>query len=106
MQEQQQVGKFRLAILAARRAKQLINGSRKRVDIKAENPLTVAHEEINQGKIDLQNFNEDTYENLLDEMFKDPPPETEETENDNDEADILEEEENEDEIDDPVAVEG
>jgi DNA-directed RNA polymerase subunit omega len=99
--DQQNVSKFRLAILAARRAKQLINGARKRVDMKAENPLTIALEEIRQGKIDLLNFNEDTHENLLDEMFKDPVPQAEEPE---DEAVDLSEEE-EDEIDDPVAVE-
>lgn len=105
MLDQQQISKFRLAILAARRAKQLINGQKKRVDIKAENPLTVAIEEIRQGKIDLLNFNEDTRDNLLDEMFKDQPPEEEdEALNDEFEADIHEEEE--DEVDDPVAVEG
>jgi len=48
--------KFRLVILAARRAKQLIAGDRKRVDIKAENPLTVALEELRQGKIDVEHL--------------------------------------------------
>lgn len=46
--------KFRLAILAAKRAKQLISGSKQRVDAKAENPLTIALEEIIQGKIDFE----------------------------------------------------
>ena len=45
--------KFRLAILAAKRAKQLISGSKQRVDKKAENPLTIALEEITGGKIDF-----------------------------------------------------
>ncbi len=103
MLDQQQVSKFRLAILTARRAKQLINGARKRVDMKAENPLTIAIEEIRQGKIDLLNFNEDTHENLLDEMFKDPLPLSDDLE---DEEIGLSEEEDEDEIDAPVAVEG
>lgn len=103
MLDQQQISKFRLAILAARRAKQLINGARKRVDMKAENPLTIALEEIRQGKIDLNNFNEDTHENLLDEMFKDPVPDTEEPEEEP--VEVSEEDEEEDEIDDPVAVE-
>ena len=45
--------KFRLVIFAARRAKQLINGDRKKIDIKAENPLTVAIEELRQNMIDF-----------------------------------------------------
>lgn len=103
MLDQDNVSKFRLAILTARRAKQLINGQRKRVDVKAENPLTIAIEEIRQGKIDLQNFNEDTHENLLDEMFKDPLPQDDEADDD---GIGLSDREEEDEIDDPVAVEG
>jgi DNA-directed RNA polymerase subunit omega len=51
--------KFRLAILVARRAKQLIGGARRRVDIKSENPLTVAMEEFKQGKIDFDVLNEE-----------------------------------------------
>jgi DNA-directed RNA polymerase subunit omega len=45
--------KFRLAILVARRAKQLIGGARKKIDFKSDNPLTVAMEEFRQGKIDF-----------------------------------------------------
>jgi DNA-directed RNA polymerase subunit omega len=55
--------KFRLAILVARRAKQLIGGARRRVDIKSENPLSVAMEEFRQGKIDFDVLNEE--ENLF-----------------------------------------
>jgi DNA-directed RNA polymerase subunit omega len=55
--------KFRLAILVARRAKQLIGGARKRVECKSENPLTVAIEEFKQGKIDFDVLNEE--ENLF-----------------------------------------
>jgi DNA-directed RNA polymerase subunit omega len=51
--------KFRLAILVARRAKQLIGGAKKKVDIKADNPLTIAMEEFKQGKIDFDILNED-----------------------------------------------
>jgi DNA-directed RNA polymerase subunit omega len=51
--------KFRLAILVARRAKQLIGGMRRRVDIKSDNPLTVAMEEFKQGKIDFDVLNEE-----------------------------------------------
>ena len=43
--------KFRLAILAARRGKQLLAGAKKRVDTTAENPLTIAIEEIYRGKV-------------------------------------------------------
>jgi len=45
--------KFRLAILVARRAKQLIGGARRKIEIKSDNPLTVAMEEFRQGKIDF-----------------------------------------------------
>jgi DNA-directed RNA polymerase subunit omega len=45
--------KFRLAILVARRAKQLIGGAKKKVEVKSDNPLTVALEEFKQGKIDF-----------------------------------------------------
>ena len=51
--------KFRLAILVARRAKQLIGGAKKKVDIKAENVLTIAMEEFKQGKIDFDILNQD-----------------------------------------------
>ena len=55
--------KFRLAILVARRAKQLINGARRKVEAKSENPLTVAMEEFRQGKINFDVLNEE--ENLF-----------------------------------------
>lgn len=45
--------KFRLVLLAAKRAKQLIRGSRKRIDLKAENHLTIALEELQQGKVNF-----------------------------------------------------
>ncbi len=51
--------KFRLAILVARRAKQLIGGAKRKVDIKAENVLTIAMEEFRQGKIDFDVLNQD-----------------------------------------------
>jgi DNA-directed RNA polymerase subunit omega len=51
--------KFRLAILVARRAKQLIGGAKKKVECKSENPLTVAMEEFKQGKIDFDVLNEE-----------------------------------------------
>jgi len=39
--------------LVARRAKQLIGGARRKIEIKTDNPLTVAMEEFRQGKIDF-----------------------------------------------------
>ncbi|HSQ34835.1 MAG TPA: DNA-directed RNA polymerase subunit omega [Candidatus Binatia bacterium] len=60
--------KFRLAILVARRAKQLIGGAKRKIDIKAENVLTIAMEEFRQGKIDFDILNQDPalleFENL------------------------------------------
>ena len=46
--------KFRLVILAAKRAKQLLRGGRKKVDMVAENPLTIALEEIKRGLINYE----------------------------------------------------
>lgn len=46
--------KFRLVILAAKRARQLLRGGRKKVDMVAENPLTIAMEEIKRGLINYE----------------------------------------------------
>jgi DNA-directed RNA polymerase subunit omega len=46
--------KFRQVILAAKRARQLLAGSKKKIEIDAENPLTIAMAEIKQGKIDFE----------------------------------------------------
>ena len=46
--------KFRLVLLAAKRAKQLLRGSRKRIPMEAENPLTIALEEIKLGLVDFE----------------------------------------------------
>ena len=56
--------KFRLAILAARRAKQLINGRKKKIELTAENPLTIALEEINQGVVDYNTL-KNNFEDLV-----------------------------------------
>lgn len=62
--------KFRLCILAAKRAKQIVNGSRKKVIIDAENPLTIAIEEIRQGKINFHILEEnDEHEMDQDELL-------------------------------------
>ncbi len=77
--------KFRLAILAAKRAKQLVNGAKKKVDIDAENPLSIAIEEINEGKINFHVLKEDE---LLrqEELFLSGQPE----ENEISDEDLLE----------------
>ena len=54
--------KFRLVLLAAWRAKQIINGSKKKVNVKAENPLTIAMEEIRQGLINFEILTEEKLE--------------------------------------------
>lgn len=66
--------KFRLAILVARRAKQLIGGAKRKIDIKAENVLTIAMEEFKQGKIDFDILNQDP--NLLNEETQETASET------------------------------
>ena len=53
--------KFRLAILAAKRAKQLVSGSRKKIDSSSDSPLTVAMEEIRRGKIKYKIFEYDEH---------------------------------------------
>jgi len=40
--------------MVARRAKQLINGAKPMVEIEAQNPLTIAIEEVNQGLVTLE----------------------------------------------------
>jgi DNA-directed RNA polymerase subunit omega len=58
--------KFRLALLASRRAKQLVAGSKKKLDVNAENPLTIAMQEIYQGKVNFQILDEEQMEKLKD----------------------------------------
>lgn len=54
--------KFRLALLTARRAKQLVAGSKKKIEVNAENPLTIAMQEIYQGKIKFVILDEEQME--------------------------------------------
>jgi DNA-directed RNA polymerase omega subunit len=107
--------KFRVVILVSKRAKQLINGSRKRVEMKAENPLTIAMEEFHQGKI---NFNilmeeQDKFDQALqaiENSIGTPPPaiealnfaadEHDEPEEDEEEEGEASEDEDEEEADD------
>lgn len=87
--------KFRLAILAARRAKQIIAGSKKRVDVNAENPLTIALKELAEGKVGFEILDD----NYLDEEFDLLAGEetTEDEEENNEEEDVAE-------VDEPPAV--
>jgi len=73
--------RFRHAILAAKRAKQLVGGARKKVDISSENPLTIALEEIRQGKINFHILEEEEAREL-------PKEEAEVAEEDNQEKEI------------------
>ncbi len=56
--------KFRLSIIAAKRAKQLVHGAKKKVESDANNPLTVALDEIYQGKINFHTLNLEEIANL------------------------------------------
>lgn len=51
--------RFRHAILAAKRAKQLVGGAKRKLDAGSENPLTIALEEIRQGKINFHILEEE-----------------------------------------------
>jgi len=79
--------RFRLALLAARRAKQLVNGSRKRVDASAENPLTTAIDEIFSGRIKYKTLTEDEMERLSSSFYNSTS--TSETEEEEEEDDVL-----------------
>lgn len=57
--EEQIDSKYALVILAAKRAKQVKEGSRPRIDTDSRNPLTVALEEIASGQIQYK-FDEDS----------------------------------------------
>ena len=71
MEDQKVVdSKFRLVILAAKRAKQLLKGSRKKIETQVENPLSIALEEIKQGKIDFEILmNEDLEKDATENLF-------------------------------------
>ncbi|GAB4452764.1 MAG: hypothetical protein OHK0029_04310 [Armatimonadaceae bacterium] len=57
--DEQVDSKYALVILAAKRAKQLREGSRNRIQTDSTNPLTVALEEIAEGAVNYQ-FDEDS----------------------------------------------
>jgi len=63
--------KFRFALLAAKRAKQIVNGSKKRIDMHAENPLTIALEEIYREKVNFKILDEEEMLARQQSLFKD-----------------------------------
>jgi DNA-directed RNA polymerase omega subunit len=50
--------KFRYVNICAKRAKQILKGSKVLVDLKAENPLTLALAELEQGLVTPENIND------------------------------------------------
>lgn len=58
--------KFKIAILAAKRAKQIMKTGKKKIDIVAFNPLTVALEEIRQGLVTNETIIEDEKNSIID----------------------------------------
>lgn len=90
--------KFRLVILAARRAKQLVRGAKKKVDMNAENPLTVALREVEDGLINFEILNEEIEEQAVIEAVGDSEDEV--VEGDDVLAALEKEEEEEDDEDD------
>ena len=96
--------KFRLVILASKRAKQLVKGAKKKINMHAENPLTIALKEIENGLINFEIIDDANdrlaLENL--EALGNDKDETEEEDllsyaDDDDDEDYLEESEGEEE---------
>ena len=85
--------KFRVAIIVARRAKQLINGAKPMVEIEAQNPLTIAIEEVNRGLVTMELLDDvNIFLKEASEFNKDADGEAEESK---DETGDLEQTENE-----------
>lgn len=57
--------KFNFVKTAAQRAKQILRGSRKLVDSRAQNPLTIALEEMRNGLVTPENINSLQEDNLF-----------------------------------------
>ncbi|SHJ94993.1 DNA-directed RNA polymerase subunit omega [Paramaledivibacter caminithermalis] len=51
--------RYSLVIATARRARQIIDGSEKLIDIESNKPVTIATNEIMQGKITYKKIEED-----------------------------------------------
>ncbi len=63
--------------MVARRAKQLINGAKKMVDVEAENPLTIAIQEVDSGKVNYELMNDVNYY-MTEPVDEDPDAEADE----------------------------
>jgi DNA-directed RNA polymerase subunit omega len=94
--------KFKVAVLAAKRAKQIMKTGKKKVDIKASNPLTVALAEIENGLIDYEILREEERAFIEEKIEQTATEEiTDETEN----SEITEEIENNTKTEDEAATE-
>jgi DNA-directed RNA polymerase subunit omega len=51
--EQKVGGRFQLTALLQKRIRELVAGAPRRVDIKSDNPIDIAIEEVRAGKIEL-----------------------------------------------------
>ena len=50
--------RFALVIATSRRARQIANGDKKLTDVDAESPVTLAANEINEGKVEIYKADE------------------------------------------------
>ena len=50
--------RFALVIATSRRARQIANGDKKLADVDAESPVTLAANEINEGKVEIYKADE------------------------------------------------
>lgn len=55
--------RFALVIATSRRARQIASGDKKMTDVNAESPVTIAANEINEGKVEIYKANEELEEN-------------------------------------------
>lgn len=49
--------RYKLVILTSKRARQIVDGRNALVDIKVDSPVTIAVNEINEGKVTYRNNN-------------------------------------------------
>ncbi len=76
--------RFALVIATSRRARQIANGDKKLTDVEEESPVTIAANEINEGKVficeELENEQESESETEIEEEKKEEQKEEEEEE--------------------------
>lgn len=56
--------RYALVVVTSKRARQLISGDKKLTDVDSNKPVTVAVNEINEGKISYEEPKPETYEHL------------------------------------------